>query len=748
MFKVTAATILHSAKKTTLSKARYVQCPVYASSIMEGAVNKEKSSTILKRLIEDSLVAFPNDAHQQLLQYLLDSGLDEAQSLKFRQAWSKVVLGTQAFGRIAKSKVDPGLFSEELIRELSFADESVVKIINATASCMKLDHHRDTLNVSGKNQNKSKIEDRRNPRDGIASLDAITELGSDLAKTLANIYKSEITTHNTDNLELFESIGLFRKSLRGTRIAWSSSMISGDGDYTPLHSCTHGYPDLVKGRLDMQLRTERNDLNAYMTTDELLGVVVSNKQAIHQERGWAAYLCLNELLSSQGLNIFPLPVGVHRDPVNLSTTFAFESAAGCVTLRQLQGPALSTYLRRIPVVAHRWCAQFAAAHSALQACSGSLARPIQLDSDVFVRENGLLLIGSVAFDSSPPVDRESYSRAFMKLACSALQSSLCLSRQEMVFLYEAATYGSSSQVRAERQDDDDEQSSAAANVDLESEKDVVFAVVVGCSLDIVVRGHTCSSIIFESSTVANKTAKENSVSANTYQNTNRPRPQDTHAAALSSKSREPSLTAAATTTLTVDVAVTEGSYAQYATLASTLPCAHATGSAPASVTLSLKALKAGVLSLHMTAVVLEDDSSSISGRTASHSDRPQARYRKKVSRIKVVVVPNYAVESVLLQDLIGHLEECYSWDNPNILLHSQLFQRPQRQEDRHQSHHGQHSPSERSPHRSASRHESPSRARHEDKVALMVNTKDVQKGWQDITRIIKNHGSMHVPPNA
>lgn len=719
----------------------------------------------MKRLIEDSMNAFPNNAHQQLLKFLTDSGLDESQSLKFRQAWSKVVLGTQAFGRTGKNKVDPGLFSDELIRELSFADEAVVKIINATTSCMNLDHHRDTLNVSGRNSNKSKVEDARNPRDGIASLDAITELGKDLAKTLANIYKADEKPREVNNLELFESIGLFRKSLRGTRIAWSSSVISDEGEYTPLDSCTHGFPDLVKGRLDMQLRTERNDLNAYMVTDELLGVAVSNKQSIHQERGWAAYLCLNELLSSQGLNIFPLPVGVHRDPVNLSTTFAFESAAGAVSLRRLRGPALSTYLRHIPVVVHRWCAQFAAAHVALQACSGSLARPISLDSGVFVRDNGLLLIGSVAFDSSPPRDRAAYLREFLTVACAVLQSSLCLSRAEDLYLYED-TYGTAnSQSRLEqlaRQDEDEE--GVGGEIDLESEKDVVFAVVVGCSLDIVVHGHACSSIVFEKSRGLDKAgsaeeSNRNGRSSGTYQKIHRQKAhqQQMHDAEglSSSKAKEISLTAAATTTLSVDVAVSAGSYTQYATLTAVrtptgTSASRDTAAGPSAaaaageLTISLRALKAGVLSLHLTAVVLEDDNSSVSiGRTASHADRPQARFRRKVSRVKVVVVPNYAVESVLLQDLIGHLEECYTWDNPSILLHSQLFQRPQHQEERLPA------GSARSPQRNGKPSvDSPRRTRDEDKVPLIINVKDVQKGWQDILRIIKNHGNMHVPHNS
>jgi hypothetical protein len=384
--------------------------------------------SIFKRIIKESLVAFPEDAHTRVLQFLLDGGLEESHSLKFRQAWSKVVLGTQAFGRASKNKIDPELFSEELIRELSYADEAVVKLMDAADSCLKLDHHRDTLNTfntskAGKGSKTGATgtgQDSRNPRDGVAALEAMGLMGQGLVKALSGIYTTLETETGTGagtgmgagagegktehtgptgptTVDLFESIGLFRKSLRGTRIAWSGSVLSGistgtDADYSPLDPRNHGHPDLIRGTLDMQLRTDRHDLNVYMTTDQLLGVVVSREQSVHQERAWNAYLNLTELLSSRGDNLFPLPIGVNRNPATLSTTFAFESASGSRSILGLVGPALGTYLRRNPTVVHQWTNQLAAAASALSLCSGCLSKPISL-KEVFVRENGQLLIG-------------------------------------------------------------------------------------------------------------------------------------------------------------------------------------------------------------------------------------------------------------------------------------------------------------------------------------------------------------------
>mmetsp|Transcript_12971 Transcript_12971/g.21574 ORF Transcript_12971/g.21574 Transcript_12971/m.21574 type:complete len:530 (-) Transcript_12971:1658-3247(-) len=441
--------------------------------------------SIFKRIIKESLVAFPQDAHHNVLQYLMDAGMDESQSLKFRQSWSKVVLGTQAFGRTSKHKIDPDLFSEELIRELSFADDTVVKIMNAAEACLKLDHHRDTINTASKSSAADE-KDLRNPRDGIASLDAITMLGDKLAKTLTEIYfdssvddKENESGDTNQTTDIFESIGQFRKSLRGTRIGWKGGLLSiaaldatggaaASGAtvdlYTPLDPWTHGYPDAVRGLLDMQLRTDRQDINVYMTTDEIIGLVVSNKQSVHQERGWNAYLCLNELLSSHGANIFPLPVGIHREPTSLATTFAFESAAGCEPLPHLLGPALGTYLRRMPVVAHAWCAQFAAAHASLLRCtSGSLMKPINFDSDIYVRENGLLLIGNVAFDAVNPAQKLGgkleYSTDFLQVSCDTLAKVLCLSRTEHVFLQDdehASRSSNSTGMAAEGEEEEEE----------------------------------------------------------------------------------------------------------------------------------------------------------------------------------------------------------------------------------------------------------------------------------------------------
>mmetsp|Transcript_14454 Transcript_14454/g.32499 ORF Transcript_14454/g.32499 Transcript_14454/m.32499 type:complete len:127 (-) Transcript_14454:104-484(-) len=119
------------------------------------------------------------------------------------------------------------------------------------------------------------------------------------------------------------------------------------------------------------------------------------------------------------------------------------------------------------------------------------------------------------------------------------------------------------------------------------------------------------------------------------------------------------------------------------------------------------------------------------GVGTKHLDRPLARYRRKTLRIRVVVVPAYAVETVALQDLIGHLEEVHAWGDASILKHAQLFQHPHL-------------------HNAQKRDTNPSsteRGAERDEQALRVqHSRDVQRHWQDILRILANYGNMHLPP--
>ena len=209
----------------------------------------------------------------------------------------------------------------------------------------------------------------------------------------------------------------------------------------------------------MQLRANRDDLNIYLTGNEVIGVVISNKQSLHQERGWNTFQCLNELISTnsnrsgsnsssssssngssssssnssiQGFNIFPLPIGIYRDPIKLSITFAYEliNKHEIIQFHEIIiNPILSIYLRQKPIIIQIWCQQlYNIYHKLLLCTTGSLMKPINIISDINIRDNGLLLFSNISFDNILPKNKIYYKNEILFMICDLLSSVLCISR--------------------------------------------------------------------------------------------------------------------------------------------------------------------------------------------------------------------------------------------------------------------------------------------------------------------------------
>jgi hypothetical protein len=258
-------------------------------------------------------------------------------------------------------------------------------------------------------------------------------------------------------------------------------------------------------------------------------------------------------------------------------------------------------------------------------------------------------------------------------------------------------------------------------------------VVVGSTLDLTVTGHACNAVrVVDARSNDVTTVSAGRPGSNARGGT---RPGGANAEAVSGKPVE--LAQLSTNVLLVNAAVSHGLYSDYAHIQA-LPSTTVT---PASknrqdadegtISLSLRTVKPGVMSLHLSARVLVDEAGSA-------GDGAAARYRRRGCRIRVVIIPNYPVESVLLQELIGHLDECRKWRNPKILLHAQLFQRPQSSEEDHNA----------AKSTTAGATEGSTAVSARARQALVVNARDVQRGWQDIKRVITNHGVLHTPKVA
>ena len=273
-------------------------------------VSTINNNSMLKRIIKSSLIIYPKDAHQYILNYLITSGLNEKYIMIFQQVWSKTLIGLQSFGKLKNNNnnndIDPELFSNEFIHELSLSDKKILELLNISITCFKLDQYRrrnttavNTNTSSSSSSSSSSSEstgyDIINPLDDIKALEALSSLGQELATALTEVYddvslkelehrhhrhngrhKKKNDDDNGDStagnihdddgdgggddnviydfsssVEVFESISLFRRSLRGTRIIWQHNVMINESNasYSPLDRLIHGYPGMIRGIL-------------------------------------------------------------------------------------------------------------------------------------------------------------------------------------------------------------------------------------------------------------------------------------------------------------------------------------------------------------------------------------------------------------------------------------------------------------------------------------------------------------------
>ena len=92
-------------------------------------------------------------------------------------------------------------------------------------------------------------------------------------------------------------------------------------------------------------------------------------------------------------------------------------------------PMLSIYLRQNPIIIQSWCQQLYKIYHKLLLCStGSLMKPINILSDVSIRDSGLLLISNISFDTILPKNKTYYKIEILSMICYLLSSALCVSR--------------------------------------------------------------------------------------------------------------------------------------------------------------------------------------------------------------------------------------------------------------------------------------------------------------------------------
>lgn len=322
----------------------------------------EKNS-VLKRIITETLQSHPDEAHQKILAYLSDHGrMDEKQALQFKQAWSKVVLGSEAFNRRNSSShkfIDPSIFADELVNEICSGDKYLAKL------------QKIKLSAGSSSGSSSSIH---------ATLHQLNELIDNIAMISKETYTYtdvEGPYTNIDDINKFESVAIFRQAIKGAKLKWAPSHSREKGvEYQPIDVVLHGQPEAFLGELELPGTKGVHTVPTHLSSTLIRGVRVSSHQPLQQERAWNTYIGLQEMICTGRLNMFPTPVGATRDSSDMSSVFALERVT-CTRFDSHLSASLSTALRRHPRVLEVWCLQLSSAFRALSCCqSCRLSKPI------------------------------------------------------------------------------------------------------------------------------------------------------------------------------------------------------------------------------------------------------------------------------------------------------------------------------------------------------------------------------------
>lgn len=445
--------------------------------------------SVLTTIIIESLVAHPSNAHEKILNYLEDCGINESQKELFQSSWAKVYLASQAFGKLNKA-IDPYLFSRELIDELSKHDKDC---INLKELCHSFNSIVTFSNERKKNKSSSSNSTLINGHAAIlSSLKSIIDTGIDLKGSYIESYKHLVQPvssiqysggiHGQGYEGTEQSIIYQRRAAKMTKHINSGGLgnlkaIKPSSHYTPINMKTfYGYPEISYGVAEMKLDSKfinSRECCPLKEDNPTILVKVSSKQPIYQARGWAAYQFCYEKVTLKYLNLFPLPIGVNRSRDNMVVSYIYDYPS-CKALKPLFGPALATYLKKFPNIIFAWCAQLGLAYDSLiknSSISTQQLTKVPSISDVYIKEDGLIVIGNLLVTSVNKISKvslfssEKDSRKniifddFSTFIYDLLIYSLCLSRRYKAIL---------------RNDNDDENLI----------QEVVINIVEGCFLDI------------------------------------------------------------------------------------------------------------------------------------------------------------------------------------------------------------------------------------------------------------------------
>ena len=448
------------------------------------------SGKALLDVVTESLVAFPEDAHLRVFQFLANSGATEKEKVQIQQAWTRVSMATEAFGQ-KRRPVDPRNFGQDFIKEISAEKKELAKLEEMTSSFRAVLAAREANEQSEKRDTSTtrlgSLHDLKKSNGVLSSLQSMTKVGKDLAVAQAAAYPSRGTVGDGGGLGLEEPVLTHRRSCRSAKFALNGRKPANASPlYSPLSIKELGAAEVVYGEA-----TYKHGLSTKPTSLPIVGVKVTSKQPSVYTRAYCTYQCLHEVLPKgpERLRMFPAPLGLLKHPEQGGPTPVFELPV-CRPLAPLLGMTLSAFLRKYPSVPLHWCAQVGASYRAFRNCrSGRLMRLPSLD-DVFVAENGQLVLGNVMFEEQEGEGQQQVDADLSTFLFTLLATVMSLSRSVQCTLLPSLGGGAAQEEKREESEEAAAEE-AARRVDAAEQ---VISVMEGSSLQLVFRGHSCNSL--------------------------------------------------------------------------------------------------------------------------------------------------------------------------------------------------------------------------------------------------------------
>ena len=585
-------------------------------NIMNTNINRS-GGQVLRTVVQEGLTAFPEDAHVRLFQFLKQGGASDQEQKDLQQAWTRVVMASEAFGRKKGGPVDPARFSEDLVKELCSENKEVGKLEDMLATFR-------AILASQENRDQEMIEnihDLKKSTGVLSNLQSMTKVGADLKKAQSSIYpeRGVVGQAKEGSTQAEGAILLHRRASRGIRFSWHQRKPAAASPlYSPLCLRDLGGAEVLYGDGVYRGTAESG---GRPSSSPVIGIRVSSSQVCFKARGWTSFQCLHEILpmGPERLRLFPPPLGTVESEAHPGTTFIF-NLPNCKPLKPLLGAGLSTFLRKYPSVILTWCAQIGAASRSFEnMVSGRMLRLPTL-SDVFVSDNGQLLVGNTVYDEAEDSDGSGEQPPDLDVSDffqSLLTSVLSLSRTVQLPL--SASIGDPT-VTEEQGDaptpaDEGEGEGVGEGETLSMKqhshdaKEEVVSVVEGCSLELLFTSHISKG---------------------------------------------------------VHVINTIGGRSEASLNQSNLQV-HVHGDD------TVAGVQGGAWNASVTGVTVTANSpGSILLRVVSQAALPQgslsARRSYKALDVRVVVVPAYPVMSVELAELLAHLEGSYTSKNNDMFL--------------------------------------------------------------------------------